>query len=58
MHLQQGELEMYLQWWNDDPPTETEFARNDRIRAKQGNGNAFVEMFPDPTEDHYCALRV
>lgn len=48
LQLQQGELEMYLQWSNEDPPVEAEFVRNDRIREKQGNGNPFVEMFPRP----------
>ena len=48
LQLHDGELEMYLQWSNADPPTEAEFVRNDRIRAKQGNGNPFVEMFPRP----------
>lgn len=46
LQLQHGELEMYLQWSNSDPPEEEEFVRNDRIREKQGNGNPFVEMFP------------
>ena len=48
LQLHDGELEMYVQWSNDDPPAEAEFVRNDRIRAKQGNGNPFVEMFPRP----------
>ena len=48
LQLHDGELEMYLQWSNADPPVEAEFVRNDRIRDKQGNGNPFVEMFPRP----------
>ena len=48
LQLHDGELEMYLQWSNDDQPTDAEFIRNDRIRGKQGNGNPFVEMFPRP----------
>ena len=48
LQLHSGELAMYLQWSNADPPTEAEFVRNDRIRTKQGNGNPFVEMFPRP----------
>ena len=48
LQLHEGELEMYLQWSNADPPAEAEFVRNDRIREKQGNGNPFVEMFPRP----------
>ena len=36
---------MFMQWSVQDPPTEWEFTRNQRIRAKQGNGNPFVEMF-------------
>jgi len=50
LQLHDGELEMYLQWSSDDPPTEVEFVRNDRIGEKQGNGNPFVEMFPRPEE--------
>ncbi len=45
LQLQQGELETFLQWSNDDPPDQWEFTRNSRIRDKQGNGNPFVEMF-------------
>ena len=48
LQLRDGELEMYLQWSNSDPPTDAEFQRNDRVRAKQGNGNPFVEMFQRP----------
>ena len=48
LQLHGGELEMYLQWSNGDPPVEAEFVRNDRIQEKQGNGNPFVEMFPRP----------
>lgn len=47
LQLQQGELEMYLKWSNDDPPEQWEFTRNERIRLKQGNGNPFVEMFAE-----------
>lgn len=45
LQLQQGELEKFLQWSNDDPPEEWEFTRNIRIRAVQGNGNPLVEMY-------------
>ena len=48
LQLQEGELAMYLQWSNADPPDEWEFTRNDRIREKQGNGNPYVEAFPRP----------
>ena len=48
LELESGELARYIQWSNDDPPEEWEFTRNDRIKAKQGNGNPFVEMFPSP----------
>jgi len=48
LKLEDGELDMYLRWSLTDTPTTQEFARNDRIRAKQGNGNPFVEMFPRP----------
>lgn len=48
LHLQPGELAMYLEWSNDHPPLLSEFVRNDRIRTQQGNGNPFVEMFPRP----------
>lgn len=47
LQLQQGELEMYLEWSRDDPPEQWEFTRNERIRLKQGNGNPFVEMFAE-----------
>ena len=43
--LQDGELQMYMQWSVDDPPEEWEFERDKRIKLKQGNGNPFVEMF-------------
>ena len=43
--LQDGELQMYMQWSVDDPPEEWEFERDNRIKLKQGNGNPFVEMF-------------
>jgi len=46
LHLEGSELAMYHKWSTEDPPEEWEFVRNDRIRAKQGNGNAFVELFP------------
>lgn len=46
LKLRDGELEMYLQWSNADPPTSAEFERNDQVKEKQGNGNPFVEMFP------------
>ena len=45
LQLQDGELQMYMEWSNNDPPQEDEFVRNDRITAQQGNGNPFVEMF-------------
>ena len=48
LQLQEGELQMYIDWSNDDPPDEFEFIRNDRIIEQQGNGNPFVEAFPRP----------
>lgn len=45
LQLQQGELEMFTQWSNGDPPDQAEFERNERVKAQQGNGNPFVEMF-------------
>ncbi|MCU7879540.1 MAG: endonuclease [Candidatus Thiodiazotropha sp. (ex Lucinoma aequizonata)] len=44
--LQKGELRMFMEWSNADPPTAEEFAWNDRIKEKQGNGNHFIEAFP------------
>ena len=48
LELEAGELAMYQQWSQDDPPQAWEFTRNDRIRELQGNGNPFVEAFPRP----------
>ena len=46
LHLQDEELAMLLQWSNGDPPDQAEFLRNDRVKTQQGNGNPFVEAFP------------
>ena len=48
LQLLEGELAMYIDWSAGDPPDAFEFTRNQRIRDTQGNGNPFVEAFPEP----------
>jgi endonuclease I len=43
--LEDGEQAMFMEWSLSDPPGDWELERDDRIKAKQGNGNPFVGMF-------------
>jgi len=53
-----GQLKLMQDWDQLDPPTVAEFARNDKIKALQGNGNPFVEAHPRPAGGQPAAAPV
>jgi deoxyribonuclease-1 len=42
-----GQLQMFKQWHQMDPPDAEEKARNDKIASLQGNRNRFID---DPSQ--------
>ena len=45
LELTDEQINMFINWTVNDPPDAFEFERNNRVKALQGNGNPFVELF-------------
>jgi deoxyribonuclease-1 len=45
LELTDDQITLFIDWAVNDTPDAFEFERNSRIKAKQGNGNPFVELF-------------
>ena len=43
--LTDDQITMFIDWTINDPPGPLEFERNNRVKALQGNGNPFIEVF-------------
>lgn len=41
--ISEYEMEMFIEWDRQDPVSDWELERNERIKAIQGNGNPWVE---------------